>query len=125
MSVPASVPDGNEDWTTGHPAILYRACLDCGERWYFRRGFCPRCGSARVVARPASGRGIVYAVTIVSRAPSEALRAFAPYRILLVDAEEGFRMMAHGALDLTIGDAVTARFESFGPLLIPFFERQD
>jgi hypothetical protein len=53
------------------------------------------------------------------------LRALAPYRILLVDAEEGFRMMAHGANDLAIGDPVTARFQAFGPLLIPFFERRE
>ena len=72
----------------------------------------------------ASGRGIVYAATLVARAPSETLRALAPYRIILVDTEEGFRMMAHGAEDLAIGDAVAARFEAFGSLLIPFFERR-
>jgi hypothetical protein len=51
------------------------------------------------------------------------LRRLAPYRIVLVDAEEGFRMMAHGAHDLAIGDAVIARFQLFGSVLVPFFER--
>jgi uncharacterized OB-fold protein len=111
------------DWTDGHPAILYQQCGDCRRVWYFRRSFCPHCGSGRVDTRPASGRGAIYATTLVSRAPSERLRAFAPYRIVLVDAEEGFRMMAHGAQDLTIGDHVAARFQPFGSLLIPFFER--
>lgn len=110
------------DWRQGTGALAYQHCPDCGRTWYFRRGFCPHCGSERPEMLQASGRGTVYAATLVTRAPSEALRALAPYRILLVDAEEGFRLMAHGARDLAIGDAVTARFRAFGPLLIPYFE---
>jgi uncharacterized OB-fold protein len=120
----SAVANTHGDWTSGHPAIVYQQCQDCGRLWYFRRSFCPHCGSAHVDTKAASGRGTVYAATLVARAPSETLRALAPYRILLVDAEEGFRMMAHGAKDLTIGDPVTARFQAFGSLLIPFFERR-
>lgn len=124
MTEVSNAAGGGADWTNGHPAIVYQRCADCGRLWYLRRPFCPQCGGARVEAKQASGRGTVYAATLVSRAPSEALRALAPYRILLVDAEEGFRMMAHGAVDLAIGDAAAARFQPFGPLLIPFFERR-
>jgi hypothetical protein len=46
-----------------------------------------------------------------------------PCNIVLVDTAEGFRMMAHGALDLAIGDAVTGRFASFAGHLVPYFER--
>ena len=112
------------DWTRGHPAIVYQECRACGRRWTFHRGFCPHCGGERIEEREASGRGVVYAATLVSRAPSDALRALAPYRIRLVDADEGFRFMAHGALDLAIGEAVAARFAGFGPHLVPFFERR-
>ena len=112
------------DWTCGQPAIAYQHCGDCRRIWYFRRSFCPHCGSDGVAMKEASGRGTVYAVTLVTRAPSETLRALAPYCIILVDAEEGFRMMAHGAKDLAVGDAVAARFRAFGSLLIPFFERR-
>ncbi|WP_375461612.1 Zn-ribbon domain-containing OB-fold protein [uncultured Enterovirga sp.] len=112
------------DWTTGEPAITYQSCQPCGHRWYFRRGFCPCCGATDPDTLTASGRGTVYAATIVNRAPSEALRALAPYGILMVDAEEGFHLMAHGAPGLAIGDPVAARFEPFGPLLIPVFDRQ-
>jgi uncharacterized OB-fold protein len=58
----------------------------------------------------------------VTRAPSEALRAHAPYLIVLVDADEGFRLMAHGAPQLGIGARVRCRFVSFGGRLIPFFD---
>jgi uncharacterized OB-fold protein len=115
--------DGVGDWTTGRAAITYQVCRPCRHVWYFRRSFCPACGSTELAAHDASGRGTVYAATNVNRAPSEALRALAPYRILIVDAEEGFRLMAHGAPGLAIGDPVEARFERFGDLLIPFFDR--
>ena len=111
------------DWTTGHAALTFQECGACRSRWYFARGFCPRCGSEAVGTREASGRGLVYATTTVSRAPTQALRALAPYRIVLVDAQEGFRLMAHGADDLALGDAVIARFRNFGADLMPFFER--
>jgi uncharacterized OB-fold protein len=112
------------DWTTGAAAIVYQSCERCHGRWSFRRSFCPFCGSTQIQAQQASGRGTVYAATLVTRAPSEALRALAPYRIVLVDAEEGFRAMAHGAVDLAIGDDVTAGFKRFGEQMIPFFERR-
>jgi len=125
MSETPHTADGaGNDWTCGHPAIVYQQCRNCGRLWYFRRSFCPHCGSERVDTMAASGRGTIYAATLVARASSETLRALAPYRIILVDAEEGFRMMAHGAKDLAIGDAVAARFQAFGSLLIPFFERR-
>jgi uncharacterized OB-fold protein len=111
------------DWTAGEEAVAYQRCARCAAVWYFARGFCPRCGAAPPETHRSSGRGTVCASTLVTRAPSEALRSLAPYRIVLVDAEEGFRLMAHGALDLAIGDAVAVRFIRFGTSLIPFFEK--
>ena len=58
----------------------------------------------------------------MTRAPSEDLRALAPYLIVLVDAEEGFRMMAHGDKELKIGDPVTVRFVRFADRLLPYFD---
>jgi hypothetical protein len=46
-----------------------------------------------------------------------------PYNIVLVDAAEGFRMMAHGEANLAIGDRVTARFAEFAGRLVPYFEK--
>jgi uncharacterized OB-fold protein len=59
----------------------------------------------------------------VYRAPTEALRSHAPYTVMLIDADEGFRLMAHGEGTLRIGDRVRARFKPFGEALIPFFEK--
>jgi len=67
--------------------------------------------------------GTVYAATLVTRAPSEELRAHAPYLILLVDADEGFRVMAHGDPSLEIGDRVRCRFIALAGRLIPYFDK--
>lgn len=111
------------DWTRGDDGIVYQRCRGCGAAWYFCRDFCPECGAAGPRTLQASGRGSVHTISLVHRAPSEALRHYAPYLIVLVDAEEGFRMMAQGEKSLAIGDRVMARFARFGESVIPFFEK--
>jgi uncharacterized protein len=111
------------DWTAGDAGIAYQRCDTCRARWYFRRDFCPRCGAAAPALLQAAGQGTVHALTRVHRAPTEALRPHAPYTIVLVDTDEGFRVMAHGDAALAIGDRVQAKFIEFGGSLVPCFER--
>jgi uncharacterized OB-fold protein len=112
-----------DDWTTGAEAIVYQSCAACGSRQYFRRSFCVACGAPDPVEKRASGEGIVYATSLVVRAATPEARAHVPYNIVLIDAAEGFRMMAHGDNDLKIGDRVTARYSRFTGRLIPYFAR--
>lgn len=111
------------DWTDGGTGIAYQTCTSCKAAWYFHRGFCPVCGDSDVVTRQASGAGTVHARTSVARAPTEELRAHAPYLIALVDADEGFRLMAHGDPMLRIGDRVRARFVDLAGKTIPYFDK--
>jgi uncharacterized OB-fold protein len=107
-------------WTEGAEAVLYQSCDACRHVWYFRRGFCPSCGTRDPQTKGASGKGEVYATTIVCRAATPEAKAHVPYAIILVDMEEGFRMMAHGDNDLVIGDKVIAQFKSFAGALAPY-----
>lgn len=111
------------DWTQGTEGIAYQACPACDAVWYFHRTFCPRCGHAPPRHRQASGAGTVHALTVVTRAPSEELRAYAPYAIALVDTDEGFRVMAHAQPDLAIGERVSCRFVTLASHIVPRFER--
>ena len=111
------------DWTAGIEAIEYQLCAVCGAKQYFHRSFCSACGGPDLIQKRASGHGVVYATTVVCRAATPETRAHVPYAIVLVDAQEGFRMMAHGDSALAIGDAVTARYEQFAGRLVPYFER--
>jgi uncharacterized OB-fold protein len=112
-----------DDWTTGAEAIVYQSCASCGSRQYFRRSFCAGCGVPDLVEKRASGEGVVYATSLVVRAATPEAREHVPYNIILVDAAEGFRMMAHGDNDLKIGDRVTARYQRFTGRLVPYFAR--
>ena len=111
------------DWTKNGGGIAYQACGSCKAIWYFKRDFCPDCGTSTPVTLQASGRGTVHARTLVARAPTEELRTYAPYLIILVDAEEGFRLMAHGDPALQIGDRVFARFTLLAGHKIPYFDK--
>jgi uncharacterized protein len=109
------------DWTSGDEAIVYQSCAACGSLQYFRRSFCATCGAPDPIDKRASGT--VYATSLVCRAATPETRAHVPYNIVLVDTSEGFRMMAHGDNDLSIGDKVTARFARFAGRLVPHFAR--
>ena len=110
-------------WIDGEKAIVYQRCIACKHIWYFGRSFCPDCGARHPQRIEASGAGRVCAASMVYRAPSEQLRRYAPYMVVMIDADEGFRLMAHGDPSLAIGDRVQARFIEFGGRLIPRFEK--
>jgi uncharacterized OB-fold protein len=112
-----------KDWTKGEEAIVYQCCAACGSLQYFRREFCAACGATELAEKRAGGEGTVYATSLVSRAATPETRAHVPYDIILVDAAEGFRMMAHGDNDLSIGDKVAARFQMFAGRIVPYFEK--
>ena len=111
------------DWTKGAEAVVYQCCGACGAVQYFRRSFCAACGAPDPVEKSASGAGTVYATSLVCRAATPETRAHVPYNIVLVDAVEGFRMMAHGDIDLAIGDKVTVSYRPFAGRLVPYFEK--
>ena len=112
-----------EDWITGEEAIVYQSCAACGSKQYFRRSFCAGCGAPGPIDQRASGEGVVYATSLVVRAATPEARAHVPYNIVLIDAVEGFRMMAHGDNDLKIGDPVSAQYRRFTDRLVPYFTR--
>jgi uncharacterized OB-fold protein len=111
------------DWTTGEQTIVYQSCAVCHATQYFRRSFCAACGAPDPQDKRASGEGVVYAASLVVRAATPEARAHVPYNIVLVDAAEGFRMMAHGDHDLKIGDQVRAQYRRFTDRLVPYFTR--
>lgn len=121
MSAPTRSNDGADDWTGGVAAIVFEACGACRSRWYFARGHCPVCGGTDVTRLPSRGEGTLRAVTTVSRAPSPELRAFVPYRVALVDLDEGVRVMGHADDGLVIEDRVRVGYRRLGTLLVPVF----
>lgn len=99
--------------------VRYQACSACGTAQTLARYACVACGSERLAWCDASGLGVVHAVTVVARAPSDLFRPLVPYTLVLTTLSEGPRVMGHGTPGLTIGMAVVATFFDHGgrPLL--------
>ncbi len=83
-------------------------CASCGTHIHYPRALCPACGAPDPGTVRASGRGTVYATSVVRVRPGHG----EDYNIALVDLAEGPRMMTRvvdtDPQDVRIGDPVTA-----------------
>lgn len=95
--------------------LRYQRCAQCGTAQTLERLACSHCGSAALAWFAACGDGVVHATTVVHRAPTAEWRALAPYTLVLVDLDEGPRIMAHGTPGLVIGQRVRAQFHTADP----------
>lgn len=103
--------------------LRYMRCLECNTPQTLARYACQQCGSAELDWVNSALLGEVYALTVVTRAPSEEFRALAPYTLVLVDLQEGPRLMGHGEPGLVIGDPVVASFVDLGGKRLVLFRR--
>jgi uncharacterized OB-fold protein len=110
------------DWTENVPQLLVRTCGSCAHRWYLRRDFCPQCASDNVLVHVSEGSGTVMASTVVHRPPSDAPGSDMPFGIVLVDLDEGVRVMGRSTAGRRPGDRVAVDFRSYGRGSVPFFE---
>lgn len=109
-------PDGDPYWAgAAEGELRYRKCGACDAAIFYPRSICPTCGALDPAWAVSRGGGVVYACSTVHRAPP-AFADNAPYTVLLVDIDEGFRMMGGlvDAADIAIGDRVTVTFRD-GP----------
>ncbi len=90
--------------------IRFQHCTACGHAQTFAHDACQHCGAESLVWKTSSGRGRIYAATIVARAPSDAFRALAPYTLVVVEMQEGARIMGHAVPGVRINDDVVASF---------------
>jgi uncharacterized OB-fold protein len=80
------------DSLKAHAAEVQR-CDECGKYRYVPTEICNRCHSRAATWTQISGLGSIYTYTVVHRAPTPAYQADAPYPIVHVGMEEGFRMI--------------------------------
>jgi uncharacterized protein len=66
----------------------YRRCAACSAAVFYPRTLCPICGSGALEWQESAGRGTVYAATAVQSRNRD------PRNVVLVDLDEGFRMMS-------------------------------
>lgn len=100
--------------------ILFQVCAACGQVQTYPRPLCHACGHKKPEWRESKRRGIVVGATTVHRAPTPEFAELAPYRLVLVDLEEGTRIMAHAELSLKVNDRVEVGFRQIGGKHLPY-----
>lgn len=96
--------------------FLIMRCRPCDRSYFYPRRYCPRCWSDETEWQQASGRGTVHTYSIVHQSPAPPFSDWVPYAVVLVDLDEGVRVMANwdrsASLDrLAVGAQVEVVFE--------------
>lgn len=73
--------------------LVFEKCGDCGTWVHPPRPMCPRCHSLKMEWSPSTGRGSVHSWVTYRVSPHPALKA--PYSVVLVELEEGVRMISN------------------------------
>jgi uncharacterized OB-fold protein len=97
--------------------LLIMRCRACDRPYFYPRRYCPRCWSDETEWLEASGRGRLYTYSVVHQNPAPPFRDWAPYGVLLVDLDEGVRVMANwdrtaDLAQLAVGLPVEVTFEA-------------
>jgi uncharacterized OB-fold protein len=73
--------------------IQLQHCTACDKFVYYPRAVCPACMGTELVWTDVSGRGVIHAFTIPHRHPNPEFKV--PYVVVLVELEEGVRMLSN------------------------------
>ena len=99
--------------------LLLRSCNACGTVHHYPRPFCPECWSEDVTWIEASGRATVYTHSTVYVNDLPPFGEQVPYIAVVVDLEEGPRMMTR------VVECDPADVEVGMPLEVAFWEVTD
>ncbi len=118
-ALPALPPPENLEvepfWTAAADSrLVLPVCNACGHPIWYPRSWCPVCGSDSVTWTEMSGRGTVYACTVIRKGMGPWAAA-APYVAAYVELVEGPRVLTNVVTDdvtsVQIGSEVEAVFE--------------
>ena len=104
-------------------------CRACDRLFYYPRTHCPHCGSRELDTRKAAGGGRIFSFTHVHVSfQGSTWEAQLPYTPVLVDLDEGVRMLSRligeGRDAVAIGDRVTLTFAEIEGRKLPYFRRE-
>jgi uncharacterized protein len=118
---------------TANKQLLIQRCSDCQAWVWCPRPACVECGSEKLQWTAVSGRGKVFAFSVIREVVGRSLRGFEkdiPYVAALIELEEGPRFLSN-VVDspiekVHIGMEVQAVFEQAGPgIFLPKFKPRD
>jgi hypothetical protein len=95
--------------------LILQWCRACARPVHYPRELCPRCLGDDLEWREASGRGAVYACSVMHQAGNPMMQEEVPYPVALVELDEGVRMMTNivgtAPDDVRIGMRVAVTWE--------------
>lgn len=108
--------------------LRFQRCTGCGAFRHVPREMCPHCNSMEWEWARSGGRGTVYTWTVVERALHPAFVNATPIAPVVVEMEEGVRLLSTlvdcAPADLAIGMPVEVVFEAVTPeVTLPRFRR--
>ncbi len=93
--------------------LLIQKCKDCGKILHPPRPMCPACHSTEQEYVESSGKGTIYSFVTYNKSPHKAFKA--PYSVILVELEEGPRVISNTVdikpEDIEIGMPVEIAYE--------------
>lgn len=130
MNFPLPSPNANTKpyWDgCAEGELRYQQCDPCGTVQLIPRSLCEHCQSQALQWKTSARKGTVLSFTIVHRAPLPVFKGQVPYAIVMVDMDEGFRVMANALpaaqQALTMGAKVSIGFTSEHGMAMPIVER--
>ena len=113
---PAFGPDQEFQKYISDKKFQLQQCEDCGIVIFMPRVICPNCASLTLKWRPACGLGTIYSQATLRPRSKAGEPPPPPHSVVLVDLDEGPRMMSHlpgvAPEDIHVGMRVQARIES-------------
>jgi len=109
-------------------ALHFQRCTDCNAWRHVPREMCPECGSWDWAWAPSTGRGKIFSWTVVARALHAAFQDDAPYAPVIVEMDEGVRLLSQvtdvAPDELEIDMPVEVVFDAVTPeITLPRFRR--
>jgi uncharacterized OB-fold protein len=106
--------------------LRFQRCDDCGAWRHPPRVLCAGCGSSRWSWGRSTGRGRIFTWTVVHQAMSPAFLDEVPYAVIVVETDEGVRVVANlrgaGPEELRLDLPVEVTFETVDDTLtLPMF----
>jgi uncharacterized OB-fold protein len=127
--IPRPTLDDQGFWEAANRGqLVMQRCSDCAAYRHLPRPMCPKCNSMRWEWAEVSGRGTVHSFTIVHHPLIPSLRDLTPYDIVLVELEEGPRIISNMVdtphEDVHIGMPVVVTFQRVSEeIALPKFKR--
>lgn len=122
--LPEPTPITAPFWEAANRRVLvHPLCGACGRAFFPPHLTCPHCREIDWTWAESAGRGQVYSLSVVHRAPQPGF--VPPYVIAVVDLDEGFELMTNivdvEPADVRIGQRVRVTWQQLGEAVLPVF----